>query len=346
RFRYVIVEEYQDTHQAQLEMLRLLAGDHKNLCVVGDDDQASYVWRGTDVRNILDFEKHFSGTKTVRLEHNYRSKQAVLDVANAVLEASTGRRHEKRLIPTQGEGNKVKLVVAPDGTAEARFVAEEIFRLIDAGTAKPSEVAVLYRSNLQAPEIDSELRARGVVYQLFGGNQTFEKKEVKDLLAYLQVALDPGHELAVRRSLNYPPRGLGDAAIAKLASHATAHDTSLMGAVEKSHAVSGLSAANREGCREYLRVIEEIKRGIYGGTSAPQVIKALATTIGLKQAIFAESGQNAKAAARRMANVGFLLRAFERREEKGPLDADGWKTFLRMLLLREDDDEERGSKVT
>src|SRR5690606_14397188 len=232
RFRYLIVDEYQDTNQAQLEMLRLLAGDHKNLCVVGDDDQAIYAWRGADVRNILDFEKHFAGTKTVRLEHNYRSKKAVLDVANAVLEASTGRRHEKRLIPTQGDGAKVKVVVAPDGTAEARFVAEEIHRLIDGGT-KPKDIAVLYRSNLQAPEIESELKARGVVYQLFGGNQTFEKKEVKDLLAYLQAALDPDHELAVRRSLNYPPRGIGEAAVGKIAAHATAHDMSLMGAIEK-----------------------------------------------------------------------------------------------------------------
>ena len=189
RFRYLIVDEYQDTNQAQLEMLRSLATAHQNLCVVGDDDQAIYAWRGADVRNILDFEEHFRGTKVVRLQHNYRSSEAVLTVANAVLEASTARRHDKRLIPTRGEGAKVKHVVARDGTTEARFVAEEIHRICDDGRAPPREIAVLYRSNLQAGELESELKARGVPYQLFGGTQTFERKEVKDVLAYLRVLL-------------------------------------------------------------------------------------------------------------------------------------------------------------
>ncbi len=349
RFRFVIVDEYQDTNVAQLELLRLLVHNHKNLCVVGDDDQAIYAWRGADVRNILDFEKHFSGCEVVRLEHNYRSKKAVLDVANAVLDSSTGDRYKKRLIATQGDGDKVKTVVAPDGTAEARFVAEEAGRILKGGYAQAKDIAVLYRSNLQAGEVEAELRARGVPYQMVGGTQTFEKKEVKDVMAYIQVALDPDHELAVRRSINYPPRGLGQAALTKLSDFASEHHMSLLGAVRKAHAIKGLSASAREGCRDYARVVEatrlDIERGQIG---AGEVIKALSGRLDLKNQILSECGTNNKAAARRTANILYLMRTFERRDERSKLDPEGWRTFLRMLMLREesDDDESPDNAVT
>ncbi|MCA9622773.1 MAG: UvrD-helicase domain-containing protein [Myxococcales bacterium] len=348
RFRFVIVDEYQDTNQAQLELLRLLGSEHKNVCVVGDDDQAIYAWRGADVRNILDFEKHFPGTKVVRLQHNYRSKEAVLNVANAVLESSTGERYKKHLIPTQGAGDKVKHVVARDGTTEARFVAEEIHRLLDHRGAQPKDVAVLYRSNLQAAELESELRARGIPYQMFGGNQTFERKEVKDVIAYLEAALNPSNELAVRRSLNYPARGIGDAGLKRIADHATMSDASLHDTIQRSHAVKGLNDKAREGCRDYLRILTQIRSAIDAGTPGPDVVRGLCVAIGLKEAIIAESGTNNKAAARRLANVQFLVRAFERRHEKRPLDHAGFEEFLRLLMLREQDadDGEATNKVT
>jgi superfamily I DNA/RNA helicase len=340
RFRYIIVDEYQDTNVAQLEMLRLLASEHKNLCVVGDDDQAIYAWRGADVRNILDFEKHFSGAKLVRLERNYRSTEAVLEVANSVLEASKARRHKKRLIPTQGPGDKVKLVRALDGTTEARFVVDEAKRIIDRGDGRAKDIAVLYRSNLQAPEIESELKARGLPYQLFGGTQTFERKEVKDLIAYIEVAINPWSELAVRRSLNYPARGIGEVALNKLAVHATLHDSSLYAAVERAHAVAGLSDRAREGCRTYVRTITDIVNGIADDTSASDVIRALAEAVELKQNIWAESGQNNKLAGRRWNNVLFLIKAFGRRDAKERMDRDGYAKFLRVLMLREQQDED------
>jgi DNA helicase-2/ATP-dependent DNA helicase PcrA len=348
RFRYLIVDEYQDTNQAQLEMLRMLAAEHRNLCVVGDDDQAIYAWRGADVRNILDFERHFSPAKVVRLERNYRSSEAVLDVANAVLDAASAKRHKKRLIATRGPGDRVKLIVAKDGTSEARFVAEEAHRLIDYGSAKPSDIAVLYRSNLQAGEIEAELRARGVPYQVFGGTQTFERKEVKDLLAYLTVCLDPFNELAVRRSLNYPARGVGDAALAKIGAFATANDVSLYSAVARAYAISGLSPAAREGARDYLRIVSELDRALNAGTAPHVALRQLTETLDLKRQLWAECGQNNKAAARRWANVEFLLRAFERRHDKEPLDRERLLQFLRMLLLREQDADEgeRGNKMT
>ena len=348
RFRYLIVDEYQDTNQAQLEMLRSLAKAHQNLCVVGDDDQAIYAWRGADVRNILDFEDHFNGTKVVRLQHNYRSSEAVLTVANAVLEASTARRHDKRLIPTRGEGAKVKHVVARDGTTEARFVAEEIHRICDDGRAPPREVAVLYRSNLQAGELESELKARGVPYQLFGGTQTFERKEVKDVLAYLEAAVNPMAELAVRRSLTYPARGIGDATLRKLSDHATLHDSSLHDVVQRCHAVKGLDDRAREGCRAYLRVLTQVRMAIDEGKPGPDVVRGICEAIQLKEAIWAESGQNNKAAGRRWSNILYLVKAFERRHAKKPFDHAGFEEFLRLLMLREQDanEDEVVNKVT
>jgi ATP-dependent DNA helicase Rep len=348
RFRFVIVDEYQDTNVAQLELLRALAKDHRNLCVVGDDDQAIYAWRGADVRNILDFEKHFTGTRVVRLQHNYRSSEAVLAVANAVLEASTARRHDKRLIATQGAGAKVKHVVARDATTEARFVAEEIHRICDDGRARHKEVAVLYRSNLQAGELESELKARGVPYQLFGGTQTFERKEVKDVIAYIEAAVNPTSELALRRSLTYPPRGIGDAALRRLADHATASDASLHDVVQRCHTVKGLSERARQGCREYMRILTGVRLAIDESKPGPDVVRDLCTAIELKAAIFSESGQNAKAAGRRWSNIEFLVRAFERRHAKKPLDHAGFEEFLRVLTLREQDsdDGDASNKVT
>ncbi|MEM9694782.1 MAG: UvrD-helicase domain-containing protein, partial [Myxococcota bacterium] len=346
RFRFVIVDEYQDTNVAQFELLRLLVSEHKNICVVGDDDQAIYAWRGADVRNILDFPKHFAGAVSVRLEHNYRSRKPVLDVANAVLQSSQAPRHDKQLIVTRGDGPPVKLVVAKDGSEEARFVADECHRLVESAV-KPKNIAVLYRSNLQAGEIEGELRARGIPYQVLGGTQTFERKEVKDILAYLQAALDGDNELAVRRSLNYPPRGIGDAALGRLSTFATIHDTSLMAAIEKSHAVPGLTQAARDGCRTYLRAVNELRRNIEGPMGPGDIIKGLASTIELKAQIAAESGQNAKAAARRLTNITYLIKSLERRHAKEPLTANGWRTFLRMLMLREEgSEEETANKVT
>ncbi len=349
RFRYLIVDEYQDTNQAQLEMLRLLASEHRNLCVVGDDDQAIYAWRGADVRNILDFDKHFVGAKIVRLERNYRSSEAILAVANTVLRASSSPRHEKKLIATRGAGVSVKLATTQDGETEASFVAERAQQIIDSGDGRPADIAVLYRSNLQAGEIESALKARAIPYQLFGGTQTFERKEVKDLLAYLAVAVDPhASELALRRSLNYPARGLGDVGLRRLATHATAHSISLFRAVEQSHAVASLSAVAREGCRHFCRIIGELQRDIDAAMPMAKVVSGLVETIELRKQLWAEAGNNNKAAGRRWSNILFLLKAFERRgKDTAAVDKQTPRQrlaqFLRLLMLRNEDDEDESA---
>ena len=347
RYTQLIVDEFQDTNLAQLEMVRLLAAEHKNVMVVGDDDQAIYAWRGADVRNILDFEEHFPGTRVVRLEQNYRSSEAVLEVANAVLAASRSRRHGKTLRATRGAGDRVKLVSLPDGASEAIWVAEQVMSLCEREDVRPRDVAILYRSNLQAPELESELRARGVPFRVYGGTETFERKEVKDVLAYLTVAVAPHRsELAVRRTLNYPARGVGDAALEKLGAFATLHDLSLFEAIEKSHAVPELSAVAREGCRAYARLVAELQ-GDVERLAMPAVLESLAERIALKAEISSETGPNVKAFARRWASVELLIRIFGKRAAKladmkpadRPASKDALAQFIRLLTLRTDADE-------
>lgn len=346
RFRYVIVDEYQDTNQSQLELLRLLAGGHKNVCVVGDDDQSIYAWRGADVRNILDFEEHFSGAKIVKLQENYRSDANVLKVAATILDNSAARRHPKEIVATRAAGEAVEHVVCPDGEAEARFVARTIADAVTAGTSRPKDFAVLYRSNLQGPEIEAALKERQVPYTMIGGTQFFERKEVKDLLAYLRIAFDPMDEIAVRRVINYPSRGIGEAALDKLGAYATATGTSLITAVSRAHAIVDFAPAALAGCREFLVVIETIRNRFSKGELSAPVTISLAEHIGLKQDLQAASTSNA-VATRRWNNVEGIIKLFERRDLRGVGGAEPFEEFLRLLALRDtDDDEKQADSVT
>ncbi|MET0284720.1 MAG: UvrD-helicase domain-containing protein, partial [Polyangiales bacterium] len=202
RFRYILIDEFQDTNVSQLQTLLLLANEQRNVCVVGDDDQSIYAFRGADVRNILEFESFFPGTRLIKLEDNYRSKAPVLDVANAAIAQSTTKRHDKTLRAARGGGDKVRLVQCNDPGHEARFVAEEIRDLAKSGAVHYRDMAVLYRSNLQAKLIEEELRTNGIPYRLFGGTQFFDRKEVKDAAAYLRVAINPRDDISLRRILN------------------------------------------------------------------------------------------------------------------------------------------------
>ncbi|AUX47411.1 ATP-dependent DNA helicase Rep [Sorangium cellulosum] len=342
RYRFVIVDEYQDTNRAQLELLRLLAGEHRNVVVVGDDDQSIYAWRGADVRNILDFEEHFGGAKVVKLEHNYRSRKPILDVANAVLAKSNARRHGKTLIATRLEGDAVRSIICVDPDVEASFVATEAQRLLEREGARPKDIAVLYRSNLQAAAIESALKERQIPIRMIGGTQFFERKEVKDLIAYLRVSLNPNDEMSLRRILNYPARGIGEVAVSKLSAHATAHDTSLWTAVSRPHAVHELGSAAIEGCRQLMRIIEGTRARFDRGEASAAVARALLADAGFKEDIMAGSSTN-NAAARRWGNLEGLLNVFARRDERGKGDRESFGEFLRLLALRQESEEEEAT---
>ena len=235
RFNYVLVDEYQDTNAAQYQLVRLLAGQKKNLCVVGDDDQSIYGWRGADIRNILDFEKDFPDCRVIKLEQNYRSTQNILDAANQVIAHNAGRK-EKALWTEGAEGEKIGLYHAMDERDEAAFVALMSRKLIAQGV-RPGEIAVLYRTNAQSRVLEEAFIRAGVPNRIYGGQRFYDRKEVKDLIAYMRALVNPDDDVSVRRIINEPKRGIGDTTVEKLMSFAAENDTSLMGAVLDSEAV-------------------------------------------------------------------------------------------------------------
>jgi DNA helicase-2/ATP-dependent DNA helicase PcrA len=346
RFRYVIVDEYQDTNRAQLELVRLLGGEHRNVCVVGDDDQSIYSWRGADVRNILDFEEHFPGAKIVKLEENYRSRKPILDVANAVVARSESRRHKKTLIATRAGEDRVQSVICADPDVEASFVCTEIQRLIEQQGVRPKDIAVLYRSNLQSPLIESSLKERQIPMRMIGGQQLYERKEVKDLIAYLRLMFKPDEEICLRRVLNYPARGIGDVALAKIAAHATANDLSLWATVMRPHAVYELAPPAIEGCRAFVRIIEGMRQKLDQQKSPALIARELCVELGLKEDLYSGATSNA-VAARRWGNVEGLLNLFDRREADGRGERAKFAEFLRLIALREmGAEEESTDRVT
>src|SRR5205814_1922382 len=216
-FRYVLVDEYQDTNHAQYRLLQLLAGKHTNLCAVGDPDQSIYAFRGADINNILDFERDFPGTRTIALEQNYRSTNSILGAANAVI-AHNRERKPKELFSELGVGEHVHVVEVEDEHAEARFVAAGIAGLVEQGF-NGDEIAVFYRTNAQSRVLEDVLVRQGVAYQVIGGPRFYERAEIKDVIAYLQAIDNPYDAVSLQRIANRPRRGSGDTSLARLRAH-------------------------------------------------------------------------------------------------------------------------------
>ena len=229
RFEYILVDEYQDTNSAQYQLVRLLTGERRNLCVVGDDDQSIYGWRGADIRNILDFEKDFPDATVIKLEQNYRSTGNILDAANQVIAHNVGRK-EKALWTSEGAGEPVRLYEAQDERDEAYFLAQQIGALQKSGD-QLGDMAVLYRANALSRVVEETLVRGGLKYRVFGGLKFYERKEVKDIVCYLRAVVNPADDVAVRRIINEPKRSIGDTTVQKLADYAAARGDSLFAAV-------------------------------------------------------------------------------------------------------------------
>lgn len=217
RFKYIMVDEYQDTNLPQYKAIRLLADGHRNICVVGDDDQSIYSFRGADVRMILNFEKDFKDCKVVKLEENYRSTKTILNAANQVI-ANNRSRKSKQLRTSGKEGDKIIVMNADDQNVEARFVAETIQMLVKKGTYKYSDVAVLYRMNALSRTVEASLREKKIPFKVFGGMRFYDRKEIKDVLAYLRIIADNKDNLAFERIINVPKRGIGDTTVESIRS--------------------------------------------------------------------------------------------------------------------------------
>src|ERR671924_2238176 len=240
-FRHVLVDEYQDTNHAQYRWLRLLCEDHRNLGVVGDDDQSIYGFRNADIRNILDFEQDFPDAHTVKLEQNYRSTQTILSAANAVIANNRGRK-PKRLWSELGEGDPVHVRELDDEHAEARFVVSEVERLADEGTSR-DEIAVFYRTNAQSRVLEDMLVRYGVGYQVIGGTRFYERAEIKDALAYLTLMVNPSDVVAFQRVVNSPRRGIGQTSQGRIVGYANTIGEPVLDVAAKPEAVPGLATA-------------------------------------------------------------------------------------------------------
>ena len=229
RFRYVMVDEYQDTNTAQYEFVRLLTANSRNLCVVGDDDQSIYGWRGADIRNILDFEKDYPDARVIRLEQNYRSTANILDAANQVI-ANNEERKDKKLWTESGPGEKIRLYRAQDEHDESAWMAHRILTMKQEGIGY-SRNAILYRTNAQSRVPEEMLMRSGIPYKVFGGQKFYERKEIKDILAYLRVIVNPSDDISLLRIINVPKRAIGDTTIQALSDHAAAGDMPLFSAL-------------------------------------------------------------------------------------------------------------------
>ena len=255
RFRYVLVDEYQDTNRAQYELVKLLGGEHGNVCVVGDDDQSIYGWRGADIRNILDFNKDFPHAAVVRLEENYRSTPQVLELANVVIRANKGRMG-KTLRPTRPGGDRVTVVRSLDERDEADFVVGEIMARRSASSSlQLRDVAVLYRTNAQSRAMEEVLRRHTVPYRLIGAVRFYDRREIRDLMSYLKLIGNPADDEAFRRAVSVPKRGLGETTIEALGEASRARGVPMFEGAQIPEVLSSLRPAARTALGEFVRLI-------------------------------------------------------------------------------------------
>lgn len=268
RYRYVMVDEYQDTNSAQFNLVHALTREHRNFCVVGDDDQSIYGWRGAQIANLLDMEKHYPEVKVIKLEQNYRSTNTILNAANAIIKHNV-RRRGKKLWSDKGEGTKIVLHTFSDDEAEARTVVEQIVYARSVRRAAWSDHAILFRTNMQSRALESELRKAGVPYHLIGGQSFFDRREVRDLMAYLKTLLNPNDDVSLLRIANVPARGLSDVTMERLLAASQERKCSVFAAM-KNPAVGALFQSNaRTSIEAFVQLIETTRNRLQAAASSP-----------------------------------------------------------------------------
>jgi len=335
RFRYVLVDEYQDTNHAQYVLLKLLAGEHKNVMAVGDPDQSIYAFRGADIRNILEFERDFPNTKVIALEQNYRSTNAILQAANAVIENNRERK-EKNLWSDLGEGEPVHVVETEDEHAEARFVAAEMVGLVDGGFSG-AEIAVVYRTNAQSRVLEDVLVRQGVGYQVIGGPRFYERAEVKDAIAYLQVLDNPFDAVSLLRIANRPRRGIGDTSLARLVSYAAGLGISLWEATAQPQE-AGLAAASARAVAGFRTTMESLLATATDATVA-QLVEAVLDRTGYRESLEAERTIESRGRLENLEELVGVAREYEQNAQEPSLSG-----FLQEISLYSDQDALRGDE--
>ena len=338
-FRYILVDEYQDTNHAQYRLLQLLADPDKNVCAVGDPDQSIYAFRGADISNILDFERDFPGTRTIALEQNYRSTNAILEGANNVI-SNNRERKPKELWSELGEGEPVRVIEVEDEHAEARFVAAGIAALVEEGFSG-DEIAVFYRTNAQSRVLEDVLVRQGIAYQVIGGPRFYERAEIKDAIAYLQVIDNPYDAVSLTRIANRPRRGIGDASLARLQAWADAQGRSLWEATEFAEE-AGVGAAPLKAVNQFRTLIQSLQSGALEFPVAELVERTLERS-GYLSALEAERTIEAQGRIENLQELVGVAREYQENADEPSLSH-----FLQEISLYSDQDaiREQESLVT
>jgi DNA helicase II / ATP-dependent DNA helicase PcrA len=332
-FRYLLVDEYQDTNHAQYKFLQLLAANHSNVFAVGDPDQSVYGFRGADIRNVLEFEQDFPGAKTIALEQNYRSTNSILEAANGVISHNRERK-PKNLWSELGDGEPVHVVEVEDEHAEARYVAAEIARLVEEGF-NGREIAVFYRTNAQSRVLEDVLVRQGVAYQVIGGPRFYERAEIKDLVAYLQVIDNPYDVVSLLRIANRPRRGIGDSTLAKLMSFADDAEMSLWEAMDRTDA-AGVGTAPSKAVASFRNVIQSLMSASQE-LDVPELIERVLEQTGTLDALEAERTIESQGRIENLQELVALAREWMESAAEPTLSS-----FLQEVSLYSDQDAIRG----
>ncbi len=341
KFRYILVDEYQDTNRAQYHFLRLLAQKHRNLFVVGDDDQSIYRWRGADLRNILDFNRDYPDCQIYRLEQNYRSTQNILDAAHSVIVKNEGR-HEKKLWTQKEAGEKVNVIEAGSEREEAEVIVQKINEEILNHKRFLRDFVVLYRTNAQSRVLEDAFRRHGIPYIIVGGIRFYERKEIKDVLAYLKVVANPQDSISLRRIINYPLRGIGEATVRKIQTYALEHRLTFLEAMQYADEIEKLGPQVRQSIKAFYRFITKYI-SLKDQISITELANSMIEETGILQNFKAE---NTPESIARMENVRELLNAVS--EYARSVDQPTLEGFLEHVSLITDIDtwDDRGNAVS
>jgi DNA helicase-2/ATP-dependent DNA helicase PcrA len=335
-FRHVLVDEYQDTNHVQYRLLQLLAGEHRNLAVVGDEDQAIFGFRGADIRNILEFQQDFSDAEVVRLEQNYRSTETILKAANAVISHNRGRLG-KTLWTDIGEGDKVKVRELDDEHAEARFVVGEVERLVDEGVSR-AEIGVFYRTNAQSRVLEDTLVRREIGYQVIGGTKFYERAEIRDAISYLTLLSNPQDAISFTRVANSPRRGIGQTSLSRVLAHADTMGVPVWDAAMEPASVPGLGTAAQRAFGRFMETMTGLRDRMEDAVPIGDLLEAILHETGYTEALEAERTIEAQGRMENLQELVEVAREFDARAEE---DADTLDAFLQQVALVADADTRR-----
>jgi DNA helicase-2/ATP-dependent DNA helicase PcrA len=330
-FRHVLVDEYQDTNRAQYRWLQLLTEEHRNLSVVGDDDQSIYRFRGADIRNILEFERDFPDAQVIKLEQNYRSTQTILSAANAVISNNRSRK-PKQLWSDLGEGEPVHLRELEDEHAEARFVVSEVERLVDEGASR-DEVAIFYRTNAQSRVLEDMLVRYGVGYQVIGGTRFYERAEIKDALAYLTLLVNPQDVVCFGRAVNSPRRGIGATSQARIVGHANTLGEAVWDVAAAPEEVPGLAPAAVKAVGRFMSVMARLRERAEGGAPVGDLLQETLDETGYLDALRAERTIEAQGRLENLEELVGVAREYDSTAEEPSLEE-----FLQQIALFSEQD--------